>query len=226
MSSARPSGRARRALKLPAESAPGLAVLIALALASGSAASQAPVPAPDTAVSVTPPAEETPPAPGPKVDHHSFGGLRLPAAPPAAEKPKSARQLAAEATAATAAPYADRAQSEKSRSAYRATWGIDKLRLRLTSSGSLIRFTYHVVEPKLAKPLGEGAADAYLYAPRAQLVLTVPAMEKVGPLRQKSVNETDRDYWVVFSNKGNLVHAGDHAEVVIGKFHATGLIIE
>jgi hypothetical protein len=31
---------------------------------------------------------------------------------------------------------------------------------------------------------------------------------------------------MVFSNKGNLVKPGDEISVVIGKFHADGLIVE
>jgi hypothetical protein len=35
-----------------------------------------------------------------------------------------------------------------------------------------------------------------------------------------------KDYWVLFSNKGDLVKVGDRVDVVIGDFSATGLVVE
>jgi hypothetical protein len=31
---------------------------------------------------------------------------------------------------------------------------------------------------------------------------------------------------MVFSNKGNLVHPGERVNIIIGKFHADGLLVE
>jgi hypothetical protein len=57
-------------------------------------------------------------------------------------------------------------------------------------------------------------------------VLQVPVMEKVGPLRQAMTPESGKEYWMVFSNKGNFVKPGDRVEVLIGSFHADGLMVE
>ena len=198
---------------------------LALLLMAGSAAGAA---AAEPGAEPAPAVEATPDAPPVNAGApHGFGGLRLPQAPPAAATDASARKAKTPAATGTAAaPYADRAQSDKSREFYRATWGIDDLHLRMTSSGNLIRLSFRVTDPRLAKPLGEAVNTAYLYAPRAQVLLEVPTMEKVGPLRQQTLSEANRDYWLVFSNKGNPVHVGDRADIVIGKFHATGLIID
>ena len=51
-------------------------------------------------------------------------------------------------------------------------------------------------------------------------------MEKIGQLRQVGAAQADKEYWMVFSNKGNMVRRGDEVSVVIGRFHADGLIVE
>ena len=123
-------------------------------------------------------------------------------------------------------PYHGMKQSEKARAYYPAAWGVDHLRASYTSSGNLIRFSYRVVEPKLAKALGDHESTPYLYAPRSHAMLQIPTMEKVGQLRQLNTAEADKEYWMVFSNKGNPVRRGDRVNVIIGKFHADGLLVE
>jgi hypothetical protein len=123
-------------------------------------------------------------------------------------------------------PYHGMALSEKARNFYPAAWGVDRLRASYTSSGNLIRFSYRVVEPKLAKALGDHESTPYLYAPRTHAMLQIPTMEKIGQLRQLNAAEADKEYWMVFSNKGNPVRRGDRVNVIIGKFHADGLLVE
>jgi hypothetical protein len=139
-------------------------------------------------------------------------------------------------TQAPVSPAADRAHktspyhgmklSEKARDYYPAAWGVDHLRATYTSSGNLIRFSYRVLEPKLAKPLGDHESTPYLYAPRSHAMLQIPTMEKIGQLRQLNAAEANKEYWMVFSNKGNLVRPGERVNVIIGKFHADGLLVE
>src|SRR5260370_31198189 len=75
-------------------------------------------------------------------------------------------------------PYQGMKMSEKAREYDPAAWGVDLLRATYTSSGNLVRFSYRVVEPKLAKPLGDHEATPYLYAPRPHAMLQIPTMEK------------------------------------------------
>ena len=63
-------------------------------------------------------------------------------------------------------------------------------------------------------------------ADERRALLQVPVMDKVGALRQSSAPESGREYWMVFSNKGNLVRPGDRVNVMIGQFHADGLLVE
>ncbi len=146
----------------------------------------------------------------------AVGGLSIPATARPEKAAKSKR----------VSPYRAMEQTNKSREFYSAAWGVDRLRASSTSSGNLIRFTFRVVQPKLAKPLGDHEANPYMFAPQAHAVLQVPTMEKIGQLRQLGTLEPDKEYWMVFSNKGNLVHPGDRVDVIIGKFHADGLLVE
>jgi hypothetical protein len=132
----------------------------------------------------------------------------------------------AKAPSVAASPYHNTRGTEKSKHFYSEVWGVDKLRANYTSSGNLIKFSYRVIEPKLAKTLGEHENAPELIGIRSNAVLHVPTMEKIGQLRQMSAAEANKDYWMVFSNKGNLVRPGDEVSVIIGKFRADGLIVE
>jgi hypothetical protein len=109
---------------------------------------------------------------------------------------------------------------------YASTWGVDMLKVSYTSSGNLIRFSYRVSEPQRARWLADKTATPYLMEPRSRAVLSVPVMDKIGALRQTAEPQSGQNYWMVFSNKGNLVRPGDRVNVVIGSFRADGLVVE
>jgi hypothetical protein len=109
---------------------------------------------------------------------------------------------------------------------YAAAWGIDKLKVSYTASGNLIRFSYRVATPELAKPLSDERATPYMLGQKSHAMLQVPVMDKVGTLRQTGVTHEGQEYWMVFSNKGNLIKPGDRVNVIIGIFHADGLMVE
>ncbi len=105
-------------------------------------------------------------------------------------------------------------------------WGIDSLRVKSVESGEIVRFTYRVLDPDKAKPLNDKKSEPVLIDPGAGVQLVVPALEKVGQLRQSSTPIEGRAYWMAFSNKGRLVKPGDRVNVVIGQFKADGLVVE
>ncbi len=109
---------------------------------------------------------------------------------------------------------------------YQSTWGIDDLHVRRTDSGNLIRFTYRVAEPGHARALGDERSAPLLVDMKRGVSLKVPNLENVGDLRQKGKPVAGKEYWMVFSNKGNVVKGGDRVNVVIGSFHADGLLVE
>jgi hypothetical protein len=123
-------------------------------------------------------------------------------------------------------PYHGANVTEKAKTYYQAQWGVDHLRVQRTASGNLIRFSYRVVDPVRATPLGEKKATPYMVALRSSAVLQIPVMDKVGALRQSGTPVAGKEYWMTFSNKGEPVKKGDRVNVVIGSFHADGLAVE
>jgi len=109
---------------------------------------------------------------------------------------------------------------------YRLVWGVDSLVVKWTEAGEVIRFSYEVLDPDKAKMLNDKKYEPALIDPQAGVKLVVPSLEKVGKLRQAGTPEAGKSYWMAFSNKGRLVKRGDHVNVVIGKFHADGLVVD
>jgi hypothetical protein len=109
---------------------------------------------------------------------------------------------------------------------YELVWGVDSLTLKWAESGEVIRFSYRVLDPAKAKVLNDKKAEPSLIDPKAGVKLVVPSLEKVGQLRQSGTPEAGKSYWMAFSNKGRPVKKGDHVDVVIGQFHAQGLIVD
>jgi hypothetical protein len=132
------------------------------------------------------------------------------------------------ATGRKTSPYHAAAKlTPKAQTYYAAAWGVDKLRVRYTSSGNLIRFSYRVTDPNRAKALSAKASPPYLVGQKNNVVLQVPVMEKIGQLRQTAATPVaGQEYWMVFSNKGNHIRPGDRVNVMIGSFHVEGLVVE
>jgi hypothetical protein len=129
-------------------------------------------------------------------------------------------------TAAQAARHPTGGMPDSARKLYALTWGVDKLSAQLAQSGQLVRFNYRVTDAELAKTLHDRASDPYLLDERAHVVLEVPVMSKVGPLRQSTPPEVGQTYWMAFSNKGNFVKPGHRVSVVIGEFRIDGLVVQ
>ena len=109
---------------------------------------------------------------------------------------------------------------------YRTVWGIESLDVKTAEAGEMIRFSYRVVNADKAKNLNDKRIEPSLIDEKAHVKLAVPMMDKVGKLRQTSAPEVGKTYWMLFSNKGGYVKRGDHVNVVIGDFHANGLVVD
>lgn len=109
---------------------------------------------------------------------------------------------------------------------YALVWGVDSLSVKWAESGELIRLSWRVIDPAKAAALHDKKANPLLSDPRAGVQLVVPSLEKVGQLRQSSTPEAGKSYWMAFSNKGRVVKRGDKVDIVIGQFHAIGLLVE
>jgi hypothetical protein len=109
---------------------------------------------------------------------------------------------------------------------YGQVWGVDSLSVKAVESGEIIRFAYRVLDPNKAQALNDKKVEPSLIDPQARVSLVVPALEKVGKLRQSSTPIAGKSYWMAFSNKGRRVKRGDRVNVVIGNFRADGLVVE
>ena len=109
---------------------------------------------------------------------------------------------------------------------YRLVWGIDGLSVKSAEAGEVIRFTYQVLDANKAQMLNDKKVEPSLIDEQAHVKLVVPLMDKVGKLRQSSPPEAGKTYWMLFSNKGGHVKRGDKVNIVIGKFHADGLVVD
>jgi len=109
---------------------------------------------------------------------------------------------------------------------YRLVWGVDDLSVKLAESGELVRFSWRVLDPDKAKVINDKKLEPTLVDPQAGVSLVVPAMEKIGQLRQGAPPEAGKAYWMAFSNQGQMVKRGDHVTVVIGEFRADGLVVD
>ncbi len=108
---------------------------------------------------------------------------------------------------------------------FQRTWGVEIIGVRLLSSGFNLQFSYRVVDAKRAKALNDKAATPYLIDEASGAKLSIPAPDKVGPLRTSPVPQNDRVYWMMFGNPGKFVKAGNRVSVVIGEFRVDGLIV-
>jgi hypothetical protein len=110
---------------------------------------------------------------------------------------------------------------------YEAVWGIASPSVKAVESGVILRFSYRVLDPKKATLLNDKKLSPLLVSPEKGVQLVVPSMEKVGQLRQAPHElEAGKSYWMAFSNSGRVVKPGDRVDIVIGNFHARGLLVE
>lgn len=116
--------------------------------------------------------------------------------------------------------------SKRAEEYYRLIWGVDSLTVKYAESGEMIRFSYRILDPAKAKLLNDKKVAPSLVDPQAGVKLVIPSLENVGQLRQSMPPEAGKSYWMAFSNKGRFVKRGDHVSVIIGDFHADGLIVD
>jgi hypothetical protein len=109
---------------------------------------------------------------------------------------------------------------------YQLVWGVDSLSVKTVESGEMIRFAYRVLDVDKAKILNDKKFEPSLIDPQAGVRLVVPALEQVGILRQSAPAEAGKFYWMAFSNSGRRVKRGDRVNIVIGQFHAEGLVVD
>ena len=104
-------------------------------------------------------------------------------------------------------------------------WGIDIVAIHPVSSGLMLRFDYRVVDPDRAAVLTDKRMRPYLIHEATRTALAIPAMEKVGELRQVAPLEANRTYFMIFGNPGRLVKPGHRVTLVAGNLRVEGLVV-
>jgi hypothetical protein len=145
---------------------------------------------------------------------------------PGATLPAITSAAASPAPSPATPSFISRELSPRAALTYKRLWGVEDLRVRETASGALLRFSYRVVDATKAEALNSKKANPYLIVPKTGAKLEVPTTEKVGQLRQTATPENGREYWMVFTNLGRRVNAGDKVDIEIGTFRASGLVVE
>lgn len=108
-------------------------------------------------------------------------------------------------------------------------WGIRVEGLRLTAGGYMCDFRFRVVDARRAAPLLDRRNEATLLDESTGTLTHVPAMPRVGPLRQTvklAAPVEGRTYFVLFANPGRLIREGQRATVSIGEFVMPGLLVQ
>ncbi len=146
------------------------------------------------------------------------GSTVMPARPGTAAPPPS--------SPTTVSPYRPDRLAGRAGHYYKLVWGIDELSVKWTESGEVVRFSWRVLDPRLAATLSAKEIEPSLVDPQAGVSLVIPQLENIGMLRQTASPETGKSYWMAFSNKGRMVRKGDRVNVVIGPFRADGLVVE
>lgn len=108
-------------------------------------------------------------------------------------------------------------------------WGIKIEGMRLTAGGYMLDFRYRITDADKAAPILDPAKKPNLIDQATGARFIVPAPAKVGSLRPTANNgkpAVGRSYFVIFSNPGMYVKAGNKVTVEIGDFKVANLVVE
>ena len=161
-------------------------------------------------------------------EQNSSGSTQSSPSAPGSSAPVSQGSPAAPAAkSSTAVPYRYRPHPvpKRAREYYALVWGVEAFSVKAVESGEIIRFSYRVLDADKAKMLNDKKNEPSLIDPQAGVRLVVPTLEKVGQLRQSTLPEEGKVYWMAFSNKGRYVKPGHRVNIVIGNFRADGLTV-
>lgn len=137
----------------------------------------------------------------------------------------SAGEAVPQASAKPASVAATRGLSPTQSLYFKRNWGVEVMGVHSVSSGYMLDFRYHIIDPVKAKPLNDMKGKAYVVDEATGTRLAVPALENVGELRTGSDPVAGRTYFMIFGNPGRLVKPGGRVSVVIGNFRVDGLVV-
>lgn len=105
--------------------------------------------------------------------------------------------------------------------------GVELVAVRRTAAGHILDLRYRITDREKARPMVEGKMRPYLVDPERKLTMQVPSAEKIGQLRQLHLSQRpDFVYFMLFSNIGRSVRAGDRVTVVFGDLRIDDILVE
>jgi len=124
--------------------------------------------------------------------------------------------LAAVALCAACTPRApeDPVQSEARR------YGIEILGVKLVADGDVVRLNYRVIDYDTAKRAFKG--EARLVPDGGDRFLPVMSTGRLGALQQRP-NRLGRPQFMLFTNAGRVLRAGDRAVLIVGEARVAGI---
>jgi len=99
-------------------------------------------------------------------------------------------------------------------------YGIEILGARLVADGDIVRLNYRVVDYDTAKRSLKG--EARLVPDGADRPLPVMSTGRLGPLQQRP-SRMGRPQFMLFTNAGRVLRAGDRAVLVVGEARVAGI---
>ncbi len=105
-------------------------------------------------------------------------------------------------------------------------WGIKIIWVMHTAAGYMIEFRYRVTDKQKAAPLFKRQTKPYLLDQATGVKLFVHRSQKVGSMRTSVPPHVNRNYFMLFANKHQLVKAGSKVSVVIGDLTVENLVVE
>ena len=84
---------------------------------------------------------------------------------------------------------------------YKLVWGVEKLSVKSTEAGAVIRFTYEVLDPQKANMLNDKRLEPSLIDEQAHVKLIVPTMDKVGKIAANRFPRSGKDTGCCFRTR-------------------------
>ena len=105
--------------------------------------------------------------------------------------------------------------------------GIKIERIHLSAGGQMLDMRYRIVDANKARLALNHQAKVYLIDQASGVQLPVPDMAKVGKLRQLPVaSESDKIFWMFFSNPGAVVKSGARVTLVIDELRIKDILVQ
>jgi hypothetical protein len=105
--------------------------------------------------------------------------------------------------------------------------GIKIERIHPSAGGLMLDMRYRVVDTNKARLALNRQAQIYLIDQTSGMKLPVPNMAKVGKLRQlPEATESDRVFWMFFSNPGAMIKPGAKVTLVIDEIRIEDIVVQ